>query len=100
MIRYDMPGEAVWLGTYGTWATARQVYDRGTTELARMGVAQPGKEYILPVTVDKKTRQAAIIADLQPEVAQRLCADYRARKQFCEVKKPQDFQSPFRGFWR
>ena len=100
MTRYDMPGEAVWLGTYGTWATARQVYDRGTTELARMGVAQPGKEYILPVTVDKKTRQAAIIADLQPEVAQRLCADYRARKQFCEVKKPQDFQSPFRGFWR
>jgi hypothetical protein len=65
-----------------------------------MGIAQPGKEYILPVTVNKTTRQAAIIADLQPEIAQGLCADYHARKQFCEVKKPQDFQSPFKGFWR
>ncbi|WIM11572.1 D-alanyl-D-alanine carboxypeptidase family protein [Enhydrobacter sp.] len=99
-IRYDMPGDAAWLGTYGTWAAARQVYDRGTTELNRMGVAQPGKEYILPVTVNKATRQAAIIADLQPGIAQRLCADYHARKQFCEVKKPQDFEAPFRGFWR
>lgn len=99
-IRYDMPGDAVWLGTYPTWATARHVYDRGQTELARMGVAHPGKEYILPVTINKATRQAAIIADLPSEVAQQLCADYRAHRQFCEVKKPQDFQTPFSGFWR
>ncbi|WP_332054563.1 D-alanyl-D-alanine carboxypeptidase family protein [Reyranella sp.] len=99
-IRYDMPGDAAWLGTYPTWATARHVYDRGQTELVRMGVSHPGKEYILPVTVNKATRQAAIIADLPPEVAEKLCADYRARKQFCEVKKPQDFHTPFSGFWR
>ena len=99
-IRYDMPGDAVWLGTYATWAAARQVYDNGETELARMGVAHTGKEYILPVTVNKATRQAAIIADLEPGVAERLCAGYRARKQFCEVKKPQDFVAPFTGFWR
>jgi len=99
-IRYDMPGDAVWLGTYGTWAVARQVYDNGETELARMGVAHTGKEYILPVTVNKATRQAAIIADLEPGVAERLCASYRARKQFCEVKKPQDFVAPFTAFWR
>jgi len=99
-IRYDMPGDAVWLGTYGTWAAARQVYDNGETELARMGVAHTGKEYILPATVNKATRQAAIIADLEPDVAERLCASYRARKQFCEVKKPQDFVAPFAGFWR
>lgn len=100
LIRYDMPGDAAWLGTYTTWAAARQVYDRGQTELARMGAAHPGKEYILPVTVNKATRQAAIIADLEPGVAERLCADYRAHKQFCEVKKPSDFAAPFAGFWR
>ncbi|MBS0221042.1 MAG: D-alanyl-D-alanine carboxypeptidase [Proteobacteria bacterium] len=100
MIRYDMPGDAVWLGTYATWAAARQIYERGQTELARMGAAHPGKEYILPVTVNRTTRQAAIIADLEPGVAEQLCADYRARKQFCEVKKPSDFAAPFAGFWR
>jgi len=99
-IRYDMPGDAVWLGTYGTWAAARQVYDQGQTELARMSAVPTGKEYILPVTVNKATRQAAIIADLEPSVADRLCTSYRARKQFCEVKKPQDFVAPFAGFWR
>jgi D-alanyl-D-alanine carboxypeptidase len=46
------------------------------------------------------TRQAAIIADLEPAAAQKLCADYHARKSFCEVKKPQDFVAPFSGFWR
>ena len=37
------------------------------------------------------TRQAAIIADLVPADAQKLCAAYRASKLFCEVKKPTDF---------
>ena len=45
-------------------------------------------------------KQAAIIADLQPEAAQRLCADYQARKSFCVVKKPSDFSAPYSGFWR
>ena len=59
-----------------------------------------GKEYILPVTVNKTTKQAAILADMVPADAQKLCADYQARKLFCEVHKPQDVVAPFSGFWR
>ncbi|SKA32200.1 D-alanyl-D-alanine carboxypeptidase [Enhydrobacter aerosaccus] len=98
-IRYDMPGDAAWLGTYGDWGSARRVYDRGQADLAMLGVAHPGKEYILPVTINKVTRQAAIIADLEPGAAQKLCDWYRAKKLFCEVRKPQDFAAPFSGFW-
>ena len=100
MIRYDMPGDAAWLGTYGDWKTARRVYDTGEADLVALGVAQLGKEYILPVTVNKATKQAAIIADLEPDAAQKLCAAYKARKLFCEVRKPKDFAAPFSGFWR
>ena len=99
LIRYDMPGDAAWLGTYGDWRTARNAYDVGQAELGTLG-ARLGKEYILPVTVNKATRQAAIIADLEPDAAQKLCARYRAKKLFCEVKKPQDFVAPFGAFWR
>ncbi|WP_296344372.1 D-alanyl-D-alanine carboxypeptidase family protein [Reyranella sp.] len=99
-IRYDMPGDAVWLGTYGDWRAAKNVFDAGQARLGTMGSATLGKEYILPVTSNKVTRQAAIIADLEPAAAQKLCADYHARKSFCEVKKPGDFMAPFSGFWR
>jgi D-alanyl-D-alanine carboxypeptidase len=99
-IRYDMPGDAVWLGTYGDWRTAKNTFDAGQARLGMMGFATLGKEYILPVTSNKVTRQAAIIADLEPAAAQKLCADYHARKSFCEVKKPGDFMAPFSGFWR
>jgi D-alanyl-D-alanine carboxypeptidase len=99
-IRYDMPGDAVWLGTYGDWKTARHAYDTGQADLVRLGVARIGKEWILPVTANKVTRQAAIIADLEPAAAQKLCADYQARKLFCQVKKPEEFVPPFGGFWR
>jgi D-alanyl-D-alanine carboxypeptidase len=99
-IRYDMPGDAAWLGTYGDWKTARRVFDTGQADLASLGATQLGKEYILPVTVNKATRQAAIIADLEPAAAQKLCAQYKAKKAFCEVKKPADFAAPFGGFWR
>ncbi|CAN5348416.1 hypothetical protein BH10PSE6_BH10PSE6_36070 [soil metagenome] len=99
LIRYDMPGDAAWLGTYADWRTARQAYDVGQAELGSLG-ARLGKEYILPVTVNKATRQAAIIADLEPAAAQKLCAHYRAKKLFCEVKKPEDFVAPFGVFWR
>jgi D-alanyl-D-alanine carboxypeptidase len=99
LIRYDMPGDAAWLGTYGDWRTARNAYDVGQAELGSLG-ARLGKEYILPVTVNKATRQAAIIADLEPAAAQKLCARYQAKKLFCEIKKPQDFVAPFSGFWR
>ena len=99
-IRYDMPGDAVWLGTYGDWRTAKNAFDVGQARIGTLGSTTLGKEYILPVTSNKVTRQAAIIADLEPAVAQKLCADYRARKSFCEVKKPGDFTAPFAGFWR
>jgi len=99
-IRYDMPGDAVWLGTYGDWKTARHAYDTGQADLVRLGVARLGKEYILPVISNKVTKQAAIIADLEPAAAQKLCADYQARKLFCQVKKPEEFVPPFGIFWR
>ena len=99
-IRYDMPGDAVWLGTFGDWRTAKNAFDAGQASLMAMGVRHPGKEYILPVTSNKVTKQAAIIADLEPATAQRLCAEYQARKSFCVVKKPSDFSAPYSGFWR
>jgi D-alanyl-D-alanine carboxypeptidase len=100
LIRYDMPGDAAWLGTFGDWRSARQTYDMGQADLASLGISRLGKEYILPVTVNKVTRQAAIIADLEPDAAQKLCAHYRSKKLFCEIRKPQDFVAPFGGFWR
>lgn len=100
MIRYDMPGDAAWLGTYGDWRTARHAFDVGQSDLARLGVTRLGKEWILPVTSNKATRQAAIIADLEPQAAQRLCADYQSRKRFCQVRKPGEITAPFSGFWR
>jgi len=99
-IRYDMPGDAVWVGTYGDWRTARTQFDLAQARLAALGVSRLGKEYILPVTVEKSTRQAAILADMESDAAQKLCADYRARGLFCQVRKPQDFSAPFGAFWR
>ena len=99
-IRYDMPGDAAWLGTYGDWRTARRAYDAGQGDLVKLGITRPGKEWILPVTANKATRQAAIIADLEPDAARKLCSDYKGRKLFCEVKKPADLAAPFGGFWR
>jgi len=99
-IRYDMPGDAVWLGTFGDWKTARHAFDTGQADLVRLGQSRLGKEYILPVTSNKVTKQAAIIADLEPAAAQKLCGDYQARKLFCQVKKPEEFVPPFGVFWR
>ena len=99
-IRYDMPGDAAWLGTYGDWRTARHAFDVGQADLARLGFNRLGKEWILPVVASKVTKQAAIIADLEPGAAQKLCADYQARKLFCLVKKPEEIVAPFSGFWR
>jgi len=99
-IRYDMPGDAAWLGTYPDWRSARHAYDVGQSDIARLGFTRLGKEWILPVTANKVTKQAAIIADLEPATAQALCADYQARKLFCQVKKPQEIAAPFGLFWR
>ncbi len=98
--RYDYPGDAVWLGTYADWRSARQAYDMGEADLVKLGVTLIGKEWILPVTANKVTRQAAVIADLQPEAAQKLCAGYRTTKHFCEVRKAQEMRPPFTSFWR
>jgi hypothetical protein len=100
VIHYDMPGDAAWLGTYGDWKMARHAYDTGQADLVRLGVTRLGKEWILPVSANKATRQAAIIADLEPAAAQKLCADYQARKLFCQVKKPEEIVPPFGAFWR
>ena len=99
-IRYDMPGDAAWLGTYGDWRTARTAFDKGQAQLAALGFSRLGKEWILPVAGNQGTRQAAIIADLEPAAAEKLCADYQARKLFCQVKKPGEITPPFGGFLR
>ena len=99
-IRYDMPGDAAWLGTFPDWKSARHAYDVGQSDIARLGFTRLGKEWILPVSSNKVTKQAAIIADLEPATAQALCADYQARKLFCQVKKPQEITAPFGLFWR
>ena len=78
-----------------TGARRRHAYDVGQSDIARLGFTRLGKEWILPVTVNKVTKQAAIIADLEPAAAQALCADYQARKLFCQVKKPQEIVAPF-----
>ena len=82
------------------WRSARQAWDVGQSDIARLGFTRLGKEWILPVTSNKVTKQAAIIADLEPATAQALCADYQARKLFCQVKKPQEIVAPFGLFWR
>ena len=99
-IHYDMPGDAAWIGTYGDWRQAKHAFDTGQADLARLGITRLGKEWILPVTSNKVTRQAAIIADLEPGAAEKLCADYQGRKLFCQVKKPSDMGAPYSGFWR
>ena len=66
----------------------------------KLGVTRLGKEWILPVTINKATKQAAIIADLEPQAAQKLCDAYQAKKKFCEVRKAQQMSAPFSGFWR
>ena len=102
-IRYDLPGDAAWLGTYGDWATARARlrHRPGRAGDARRRAARQG---VHPAASRQQgdTRQAAIIADLEPDAARRNCAPtYQSRKQFCEVRKPRGFRracSP--SFWR
>jgi D-alanyl-D-alanine carboxypeptidase len=98
-IHYDMPGDAVWLGKY-PFGTGKRVFAAGQAALAEMGVTNPGKEWILWDNPAKPSRESVIIADLLPADAEKLCAAYRARKQFCEVKKPQEITPPFSAFWR
>ncbi|HTR88002.1 MAG TPA: D-alanyl-D-alanine carboxypeptidase family protein [Reyranella sp.] len=97
---YDMPGDAAWLGNYASWAAARHAFDVGQADLTTLGVTRLGKEWILPITANKVTHQAAIIADLEPDAAQKLCAAYKAKKAFCEVHKATEITPPFNVFRR
>ena len=99
-LRYDYPGDAAWVGTFGDWRAAKHAFDVGQSDLARLGITRLGKEWILPVSSNKVTKQAAVIADLEPGAAEKLCADYQGRKLFCQVKKSTDMTAPFSGFWR
>ena len=83
------------LGQYGA-------LDKGIpqADVAAMSSPVPGKEWILPVTANNATKQAAFIADLTSDAAQKLCASYTAKKAFCAVKKPQEIVQPFSTFWR
>ena len=56
-IRYDMPGDAAWLGTYGDWRTARTAFDNGQAELvdARLLAARQGVD----PACDRRTRRPA-----------------------------------------
>jgi len=89
-----MPGDAAWLGTFGDWRTARTAYDQAgrTGQAWRRAIGQgmdPAGQR------DKAVRQAAIIADLEPAAADKLCTAYKAKKMFCEVKKPTEIVQPF-----
>ena len=99
-LRYDYPGDAAWLGTFPTWAAAKKAFDAAQADVAAMSSPVPGKEWILPVTANNATKQAAFIADLTSDAAQKLCASYTAKKAFCAVKKPQEIVQPFSTFWR
>ena len=99
-LRYDYPGDAAWVGTFGDWRAAKHAFDVGQSDLARLGITRLGKEWILPVSSNKVTKQAAVIADLEPGAAEKLCADYQGRKLFCQVRKSTDMTAPFSGFWR
>jgi len=96
---YDMPGDAAWLGNY-PYPTGKRVFDAGQAAIAAMGFSGLGKEWILWDNPAKPSREAVVIADLEPEVAQKLCASYRAQKKFCEVKKAKEITPPFSAFWR
>ena len=94
-IRYDMPGDAAWLGTYGDWRTARQRLRHwpGRSRHARRHADRQG---VHPARHGQQGDQAGR-DHRRPRARRRAeaCAAYRAKKQFCEVKKPTDFAPPF-----
>ena len=99
VVRYEYPGDAVWLGTY-PYPSGKRVFNAGQAAIAAMGGSNLGKEWILWDKSPKPTRESVIIADVQPEVAQKLCDSYRTQKKVCEVRKAKDIVPPFSDFWR
>ncbi len=102
-IRYDMPGDAAWLGTYRRLALRRaHAYDVGQSRAwrswASRGSARSGS---CRSRSNKVTKQAAIIADLESGGGAEAAAPTTVRGNlFCQVKKPQEITAPFGQFWR
>ena len=73
-----------------------RAYDLAQAQLVSLGITRLGKEWIMPVTVNKATRQAAFIADLEPDAAEKLCAATRAEA-VLPGQEAGDIMAPFRG---
>jgi D-alanyl-D-alanine carboxypeptidase len=99
-IRYDFPGPAAWVGTFGSWREARVAHDAAQARLSSAGFAWQGREFILPVQGQNATRQATIVADLEPQAVAALCAAMHAKKLFCQPLQPHEIAQPFGKFWR
>lgn len=98
--RYDYPGNGAWVGTFLNLKQARDAHVAAQARLVEMKQAWAGREWIVDVTANKSRRFATIIADLEPGVAEKLCADYRSARKFCMVKTPGELVRPFGGLWR
>jgi D-alanyl-D-alanine carboxypeptidase len=98
--RYDYPGNGAWVGTFVNERLARDAHNAAQARLAEMRQAWVGREWILRVFANNQTRFATVIADLAPGVAEKLCADYQAKSQFCAVKRPDELLPPVGGLWR
>ncbi|MGE3650213.1 MAG: D-alanyl-D-alanine carboxypeptidase family protein [Reyranellaceae bacterium] len=98
--RYDYPGNGAWVGTFLNLQQARVAHIQAQARLVELKQTWIGREWILDVYANKSRRFATIIADLEPGVAEKLCADYQARRKFCAVKTPGELVRPFAGLWR
>ena len=98
--RYDYPGNGAWVGTFLNLQQARQAHVTAQARLVELNQAWIGREWIVDVTANNSRRFATIIADLEPGVAEKLCADYQAKGKFCMVKRPDELVRPFAGLWR
>lgn len=98
-VRYDLPGVAVWLGTFGDERTAKALVVEANGRLAKFDGGRLGREYILWLDANKVRRYATMLADLDPGDARKLCDTWRANGRFCAVKRPDEFVAPFMEFW-
>lgn len=98
--RYDYPGNGAWVGTFLNLKQARDAHVAAQARLVEMKQAWVGREWIVDVTANNSRRFATILADLEPGVAEKLCADYQGARKFCIVKRPDELMRPFGGLWR
>ena len=100
-IRYDMPGDAAWLGTYPRLALGaaclrcRPVRHRA----ARLHAPRQGMDPARHLQQGRPSRPPSSPTSSPPR--RRRCAPTtRREKLFCQVKKPQEIMAPFGRFWR